>query len=274
MIQPVVSTAGVPAKLIIVPDDALVGVAFAALRDEDRRYLADLTELTLMPTAASIIDPAQFPRRIEPGRTLIVGDPSFRNPEGLDLPRLPAAASEARAIARAYAGSQLLLGADATRKRILEEARHSDVIHIAAHASLSARDARNSALLLAADGPDDGILTLQEIAKTPLRHGPLVVLAGCSTGAAGGGRGAVRSLAYAFLAAGSRAVVGSLWDVEDEATQVFSTAFHRRISSGMPPAAALREAQMEMLRSPDPRLRHPAAWGAFHLYTSATGKDE
>ena len=48
--------------------------------------------------------------------------------------------------------------------------------------------------------------------------------------------------------------------------RVFSVAFHRRILAGKTPSAALRETQLEMLRSSDSQLRDPSAWGAFQLY--------
>jgi CHAT domain-containing protein len=51
--------------------------------------------------------------------------------------------------------------------------------------------------------------------------------------------------------------------VDDAATRALMTRFHRawrRTGNG---PAALREAQLELLRSPDPALRSAAAWGTF-----------
>jgi len=58
-------------------------------------------------------------------------------------------------------------------------------------------------------------------------------------------------------------VVASLWDVEDAATQRLMAAFHRQVAAGGNPAEALRDAQLELLRSDDRALRRPSAWAAF-----------
>ncbi|HSS48574.1 MAG TPA: CHAT domain-containing protein, partial [Thermoanaerobaculia bacterium] len=75
----------------------------------------------------------------------------------------------------------------------------------------------------------------------------------------------ISHLAGAFLAAGVPAVVASLWEVEDSAAATLMTAFHRRLAAGIQPAEALRQTQMELAGSPDPRLASPATWAAFRL---------
>lgn len=76
----------------------------------------------------------------------------------------------------------------------------------------------------------------------------------------------MRSLSSAFLVAGSRAVIGTLWDVDDEAASMAGRDLHRRLRSGARPSAALREMQLEMLASHDPTATKPAAWAAFQMY--------
>jgi CHAT domain-containing protein len=95
----------------------------------------------------------------------------------------------------------------------------------------------------------------------------LVVLAGCGTasGPVSGGAGSL-SLARAFLAARVPTVVASLWPVVDDRTAHVMTALHTRLSGGDDPAHALREAQVMLLRSPDPELRSPSTWAAFRAF--------
>ena len=77
---------------------------------------------------------------------------------------------------------------------------------------------------------DDGILTAEEVQALDLRGCELVVLSACETG-----RGALESgqgvlgLQRAFQSAGTRAVVSSLWKVDDAATVVLMTRFHRNL---------------------------------------------
>lgn len=78
-----------------------------------------------------------------------------------------------------------------------------------------------------------------------------------------GAREGVAGLARAFLAAGAGAVVASLWDVYDEPSRKLMETFHRHFRDGVPPAEALRRAQVALLHSDDPRFRNPSAWAGF-----------
>jgi CHAT domain-containing protein len=150
--------------------------------------------------------------------------------------------------------------------------RDFGVIHFATHALADDRDARFSKILLAPSFGDDGALYAADISKLQLQHHPLIVLAGCSTAAPGKGPESIRNLALAFLAAGSRSVVGTLWDVDDAVARAFSVEFHSRLTHGATASAALHDTQVAMMRSPDPRLRSPTAWGAFQLYGYASSR--
>jgi CHAT domain-containing protein len=93
----------------------------------------------------------------------------------------------------------------------------------------------------------------------------LVVLSGCETAA---GRemdsDGVLSLSRAFLYAGARQVVASLWQVEDRATAAFMREFYRELLvEHMPAATALRIAQQRISR--DNRWASPYYWGGFVL---------
>ena len=69
-----------------------------------------------------------------------------------------------------------------------------------------------------------------------------------------------RSLA-AQMEAGAKAVLSTLWSVDDEATQAFMDRFYNLYLGGMPPQQALRTVHREFIA--DPRWSHPYYWAPF-----------
>ena len=64
--------------------------------------------------------------------------------------------------------------------------------------------------------------------------------------------------------AGASRVVSSVWNVDDRASALLMSRFYAAmLSKGLPPSAALREAQLSMLRQP--RWANPHYWAAFSL---------
>jgi CHAT domain-containing protein/tetratricopeptide (TPR) repeat protein len=106
----------------------------------------------------------------------------------------------------------------------------------------------------AAEAParEDGILTAEEVQALDLRGTELVVLSACETGLGEleYGQG-VLGLQRAFQAAGARAVVASLWKVEDAATSVLMEQFYVNLwDQKLPRLEALRQAQLAVLKDP------------------------
>jgi CHAT domain-containing protein len=98
----------------------------------------------------------------------------------------------------------------------------------------------------------DSFLTAEEVMGLDLSGTELVVLSACETGAGKVRTGeGVFSLQRAFHVAGSRAVVASLWQVHDEATQRLMLDFYRNLWQSDRPMGkldALRSAQLDMIR--------------------------
>ncbi len=107
---------------------------------------------------------------------------------------------------------------------------------------------------------EDGLLTAEDVTGLDLLDTELVVLSACETGL-----GEVHlcegvfGLRRAFILAGAKTLVMSLWKVPDEQTKELMEDFYHRLLSGETRSNALREAQLAM------KLRHPDAffWGAF-----------
>jgi CHAT domain-containing protein len=106
----------------------------------------------------------------------------------------------------------------------------------------------------------NGLLTAHDVMGMDLLDTRLVVLSACVTGlgdvhASEG----VQGLRRAFVEAGARALLMSLWEVSDDSTLLLMEGFYRRLLAGADCAAALREAQLELKRS----RPHPSHWAPF-----------
>jgi CHAT domain-containing protein len=120
----------------------------------------------------------------------------------------------------------------------------------------------------APSGLDDGWVTAEEIALMDLRGTELVVLSACETGLGDIKTGeGVYGLRRAFIYAGARTLVTSLFKVPDEQTRQMMQRFYGGLKAGKGKLASLREAQLEMIRQrrQDHGAAHPFFWAAFVL---------
>jgi CHAT domain-containing protein len=185
-----------------------------------------------------------------------------------------------------------------TREKATEEliktVTHSDILHIATHGFFIAADENTSqvfdaslsniksnsmlrsGLLLAgaeknlidklqrrnSTNKDDGVLTALEVMNLNLDKTSLVILSACET--AGGdvrnGEG-VYGLQRAFLLAGAKSLLMSLWKVDDAATQELMVYFYTYWINGDDKNLAFRKAQLEIKN----KFINPYYWGAFVL---------
>jgi len=107
---------------------------------------------------------------------------------------------------------------------------------------------------------EDGLLTAEDVTGLDLLATELVVLSACETGLGQVHVGeGVFGLRRAFVLAGAKTLVMSLWKVPDEQTRELMEDFYGRLLAGRGRADALREAQLAMKdKYPDPFY-----WGAF-----------
>lgn len=140
------------------------------------------------------------------------------------------------------------------------------ILHFATHALLNHRHPDLSGIVLSLvderGRPRDGFLRLHDIYN--LRLGAdLVVLSACRTalGKEIQGEGLV-GLTRGFFYAGSPRVVASLWNAPDEGTAELMARFYRALlQEKLPPAAALRKAQLSL--AAEPRWRSPYYWASM-----------
>jgi CHAT domain-containing protein len=139
-------------------------------------------------------------------------------------------------------------------------------VHFATHGYLDTTRAGLSAIVLSMideqGKPQDGFLRAHDIYNLKL-PAELVVLSACETGLGKEVRGeGIEGLTRGFMYAGARRVVVSLWNVNDKATASLMQRLYLGMLRGKKtPAAALRAAQIEMLRSK--QWQSPYYWAPF-----------
>lgn len=136
------------------------------------------------------------------------------------------------------------------------------ILHFATHGMVRERPDLSGIVLSLVDergDPQDGFLRAFEIYDLELSS-DLVVLSACETGLDSDSGG----LVDAFLHAGARQVMASLWRVKDSSTADLMQRFYEgHLRNGLLPAQALRQAQIAMTKGEN---SHPYHWAGFVLH--------
>lgn len=256
LITPVTALLPPPSGTVtIIPYGPLHTLPFHALYDGSH-FLVEQYQVSYLPAASML---SQF------DRSTLENDTASEQPPPLILGfsgngHLQRALDEARTLASMLDG-RCFLEEEATIARLVEEAEGSPIIHLATHGQ-SRLDAPNFSSVLLADGR----FTAIDAFSLHLKACELVTLSGCETGLAMSGGGDEQlGLGRAFLAAGARSLVMSLWSVEDAATSEFMQLFYRHLLSGESKVQALRAAQCAFIARSGSMYTHPYYWGAFRL---------
>lgn len=243
------------AEVLIIPHGPLHAVPFHALMGPDGPAGRRRT-ISLAPSYAVAGRLKETSWTGAHGSSLVLGVPDEA---------APAVDREARFVAGALPGGDLLLGQEATVDGLIEGTqRQRDVLHLACHGLHRVRNPMFSALKLA-----DRWLTARDVLGLRL-SGTLVVLSACETGRQGGhgSQDEAIGLARSFLAAGASAVVVSLWLAGDDVTAQLMQNFYSELHGGLSPAAALQAAQTSV-RQTNP---HPSDWAPFVIHGGGQGE--
>jgi CHAT domain-containing protein/tetratricopeptide (TPR) repeat protein len=273
-------------RVLILPDGPLHLIPFAALADpavpDGSRYLVESRPVHTAASATVFAEIKKARRAGRAARLFALGDPDYGAKgieaesragsllaRGLALAPLPGSRREVEAIGKLFPeGSKVLLGAEANEDRVRHVGEGPSLLHFACHALADAASPLDSSLVLALPaewkpGQPNGLLQAWEIFEQVRLDADLVALSACGTGLGQemSGEG-VLGLTRAFQYAGARTVLASLWAVSDESTALLMGRFYRGLRQGETKDAALRNAQVEMLRG---SRSHPALWAAFQL---------
>ena len=263
-------------SIIVVPDGKLSLLPFAALMDSGSYVVADhvvstvpsSTVLHLIRTRAEseklrlpYVGVAAWTR---PSSPLALVRRAVEGPEESEFLALPESRHEVENVgADLPKPSTLLLGGDATETRFKRLPLHSfNVLHLALHGYADLAYPDRSALAFAPEtgGGNDGLLQIREIRRLNL-DASLVTLSACNTGVGPTGEAGVANLANAFIEAGAKTVVSTLWELNDQATAQLMADFYKRLAAGTEKGEALRQAQFELAKTG----AAPYYWASFQI---------
>nr|XP_058972953.1 tetratricopeptide repeat protein 28-like [Pocillopora verrucosa] len=256
-------------ELLIIPDGPLWLAPYAAFKDGNSKYLCESFRIRLAPSLTSLRLIANCPDDYHKSSgALLVGDPwvsEVTNSVGVKiLEQLPSAKEEVEMIGKIL-NITPITGRQATKREVLNRLGSVSLVHFAAHGCMETGE-----VALAPD-PDrifsfptekDYVLTIEDVMNVQVRA-KLVVLS-CSHS----GRGEIKAegvvgIARAFMGAGARSVVVSLWAIDDEATLEFMKCFYQHLAEGKPAGESLNLA-MKSLRESD-KFCDVKYWAPFLL---------
>ncbi|MBD2194159.1 MULTISPECIES: CHAT domain-containing tetratricopeptide repeat protein [Calothrix] len=257
------------ARVIFVPQESLFVVPFAALQDEQGKYLIDKHTILTAPAIQVLELTRKQKQNLNQSLkdVLVVGNPMMPKIPITEekLAPLPGAEKEAKQIAELLK-TQAIIGNKATETTIVSKMKQARIIHFATHGLLDDFKGLGvpGAIALTASNQDDGFLTSSEILDMKL-SAELVVLSACNTGGGNITGDGVIGLSRSLITAGVPSVIVSLWAVNDDSTAFLMSEFYRQLQKNPDKAVALRQAILTTKK----QYSHPFDWAAFTLIGEA-----
>ena len=244
-------------ELVIVSDGALCFTPWAAIVESIRiRTVPSLTSYQLISSV-----PEGHHKKTG---ALFVGNPCL-NELKEPPPDLPCAQEEVEMIA-SILNARPLTGKEATKAEVIKRMSSVGLIHIASHGNKRTGEialSPNFGWTSKFPQEKDFLLKMSDVQAANLRA-RLVVLSCCHSGRGRIFKGeGVVGIARAFLAAGARSVLISLWAIDDEATMVFMKSFYQHLKEGKTASAAVHQT-MKSLRKSE-KFSNMRYWAPFQL---------
>lgn len=268
-----------PFEALVMAEEVIGGGQSASAPDtlyralKPVRFLADVFVTEYLPSASLLLRSenhgSSAPREDTRASLLAMGGAGG----SINASPLRHAADEVRAIGRLFGDAVVETGERATESRFLELAPGFRYLHLSSHGVVDEEVPLYSGMQMSRASPsEDGFLYAHEVLNLRLSC-DLVTLSACQTG-----RGRVYAgegllgLTRAFLYAGARQTLVSLWSVNDASTTQLMELFYRQLRDGETAAVALHRARRQLRDrgwvSEDGRVisyAHPFFWAGFVL---------
>jgi CHAT domain-containing protein len=162
-----------------------------------------------------------------------------------------------------YFSSHIFSGREATKSHFIENVNNYGLVHLATHSKANDASGDFSYLVFSNLAEGESKLYANEIYSLHL-EADLVTLSACESGIGElrNGEGII-SLARAFIFAGAKSILSTLWSVNDKSTGELMNQYYRNLSSKMPKDLALQKAKINYLSNHDHTAAHPFFWSGF-----------
>lgn len=277
-------------KTIFLSADGVYNqISLNTLKKTDGDYLINRYDIILVGNSEDVITLKSQKAVASKKNAFLLGFPDYGGDAVAALPGTKVEVESIAKILKANGYQTTPYEQKTATEAILKSLKGPAIVHIATHgyfqpdveqsaAGVREENARNnpllrSGLLLAGASPtlkgevmpnlesnDNGVLTAYEAMNLDLEGTDLIVLSACETGLGDvrAGEG-VYGLQRSFQVAGAKALVMSLWKVDDAATQALMTNFYTNLAKGGSKAKAFKQAQLQLMT----KYKDPYYWGAF-----------
>lgn len=220
-------------RILFIPHKELHLLPLHLIKIDKSMFLCEKYEVCYVPNYNIFRSCLNDSVKVKNDQVLIVENPDNS---------LRFAKPEAKAIQSFIPRSTILCGEKATRQAVLDNLEASNAIHFITHGVSNDKDIRNVKLLLS-----DGYLSFEDIlANYRFVNCQFAFLSACKTAIIKVDEGdEYIGLNHAFFYSGVKAIISSLWPVNDSATMLFVWRwYHNRINLEMSKSSSLREAQL------------------------------
>ncbi|CAA6817860.1 MAG: Unknown protein [uncultured Sulfurovum sp.] len=270
-------------KSLIVSTDGLLNILpFEVLYSlNEENYLIEKRELRYVPSGKELLRLYQQPTAQVNNEMILFSNPDFNSNvltsnrssrlissslQKMNFSALPGTEAEAKAIKQLLTAQSIkeYQGTQATEYNLLQ-VRQPKILHIATHGFFIKSHQPNPMLksgiaLAGANHHNEGVVTALKLSGLNLKGTELVVLSACETGLVNiNSMDSISGLSKAFIQAGAKNIIVSLWSVSDMGTKDFMSLFYQEIQSGKTYPEALREAKLTMIKQKIP----PFIWAPF-----------
>lgn len=277
-------------KIIYVSADGVYNqISLNTLKKTDGDYLLNRYDIILVGNSKDVIALKNQKPVASKKNAFLLGFPDYGGDAVAALPGTKVEVESITKILKANGYQTTPYLQKAATEAVMKSLKGPAIVHVATHGYFQAdveqasvgvhqENAKNnpllrSGLLLAGASPtikgevmpnlesnDNGVLTAYEAMNLALEGTDLIIVSACETGLGDvrAGEG-VYGLQRAFLVAGAKAMVMSLWKVDDAATQALMTNFYTNLAKGGSKAKAFKQAQIQLMT----KYKEPYYWGAF-----------